>query len=126
MKLLKFGPGFLSANSLNYRLEYAFLALLLLATLHWFYLHGQLDLPQAVFFALLPDIAFIPMLPYMKGGKWPDWGVWLYNFTHSFIVFGLAFMFFFTTDSALPIALLAYALHLSADRALGLALRAKN
>lgn len=125
-----FGPGMMPAESTAYRIEYAVLTLVILGLLMWRGFltdsFGLFEIVLTFFLALMPDVVFLVMAPYMKKGKWPSWGSDVYNVFHSwvpwFVVAGS--MYAITGDLFWP--LLGWALHLSLDRTTGYYLRAKK
>jgi uncharacterized protein DUF4260 len=122
-----FGPGFQSSDSKLYRAEYAAATAAILTYLlyRWLYL-GGLDWPSTIFWIVFPDlVAFIPIGLSSKRRELPRWGSYLYNVSHTALVWGLAF-------AALSLALgtpywpiFGWMGHIAADRAVGYGLRVK-
>jgi hypothetical protein len=83
-----FGPGFQTAGSRLYRLEYAAATLAILAYLVYRWLHlGGLDWPSTVFWIVFPDlVAFIPIGLSSMRKEWPAWGSYIYNISHTALV----------------------------------------
>ena len=118
------GPGFLRFTTWPYRAEAALATLAILDALFLLNVTSR-QLALVVFWAVLPDLVFIPIgIKAGRGRQWPRWGPALYNATHSLAVWLLV---------AAPVALLApevaptllgWAGHITADRALGFYLRA--
>lgn len=122
------GPGFLNIDALPYRLEMAAAALLLFAILFAVpgLSVGGIDLLQAVFWLLWPDLlAFLPIGLASRGRReWPPWGPWVYNAGHSFLVWGAVLVLWTGVTGVLYLPLFGWAAHIAADRALGYYLRA--
>ncbi len=125
------GPGFLRLTSAWYRAEYAAATMAILLIVfgwRWLLLRdlSGTQLLLTVFWAIWPDIAaFVPIGLASRGGKdWPSWGPTLYNLAHNFLVWGAVFVgwSYLTGEIAWP--LLAWAGHITADRAAGYYLRA--
>jgi hypothetical protein len=123
-----FGPGFQTASSKLYRLEYTAATLAILAYLIFRWLRmGGLDWPATVFWIVFPDLAaFIPIGLSSKGKEWPAWGSYLYNAFHSALAWGAAFgaLWLVTGNPYWPI--LGWLGHIAADRAVGYGLRSKT
>lgn len=125
----RFGPGFLRFNAWPYRAEMAFLAIGLLILLFYWRLAviGDLDVVATIFWLLWPDAAFLPIGLAMRGGStWPRWGTWVYNATHSFVVWAACFGLAWLLLGAVPWPLLGWAAHVAGDRAVGYYLRAPS
>jgi hypothetical protein len=125
------GPGFLRLNSWIYRTEYAVATLAIVILLFgWRWLIVKdLPLPSlllTVFWAIWPDLAaFVPIGVAMKGsGTWPSWGPALYNSVHNLLVWGAVFLLWSVLTGQIGWPLLAWAGHITADRAAGFYLRA--
>ena len=122
-----FGPGFQAASSRLYKAEYAAATLAILAYLVFRWLHlGGLDWLQTVFWMVFPDLfAFIPIGLSSRRKEWPAWGSYVYNFSHTILVWGLAFglSWFFMGTVYWPI--LGWLGHITADRAVGYGLRSR-
>jgi hypothetical protein len=127
------GPGFLRLNSALYRAEYAALTVAILVLIFgWrgLVLH---DLPwtvvlQVAFWAVWPDLAaFVPIGVASQGGRrWPSWAPNLYNSVHSLLVWGAVFLVWSGLTGQIQWPLLAWAGHITADRAAGYYLRAER
>jgi hypothetical protein len=125
------GPGFLRLNSAWYRAEYAAATVAILVIVfgwRWLLLH-DLSGPQlllTVFWAVWPDLlAFVPIGIASRGAKgWPSWGPTVYNLAHNFLVWGAVFVAWSIATGQVVGALLAWAGHITADRASGYYLRA--
>jgi hypothetical protein len=125
------GPGFLRLNSWLYRAEYAVATsaiLFLLFGWRWFIVH---DLPWpslvlTVFWAIWPDLAaFLPIGLASKGSRgWPSWGPSLYNSVHNLLVWAAVFTIWSLLIGQIDWPMLAWAGHITADRAAGYYLRA--
>jgi hypothetical protein len=125
------GPGFLRLNSWVYRAEYAAATLAILVLLfgwRWIILR---DFPWpslllTVFWAAWPDLAaFLPIGLASKGSRhWPSWGPALYNSVHNLLVWGAVFLLWSFLSGQIAWPLLAWAGHITADRAVGFYLRA--
>jgi hypothetical protein len=121
-----FGPAFQPSGSRLYRAEYAAVTVAILAYLlyRWLYL-GGLDWPSTVFWILFPDLlAFIPIGLSSKRREWPRWGSYLYNLTHTILMWGLAFAVLSLVFGAPYLPLLGWLGHITGDRAVGYGLRA--
>jgi hypothetical protein len=112
-----------------YRIEMALATLAVLAILFYWRLLvvGTLDVAATVFWLLWPDLAaFVPLGLASRGGSpWPSWGSILYNVTHSFAVWSSVFLLWSFSSGQIVWPLLAWAGHISADRALGYYLRSR-
>jgi hypothetical protein len=125
------GPGFLRLNSWVYRVEYAVVTIAIVVLLfgwRWLVLH-EMPWPSlllAVFWALWPDLAaFVPISLASKGSRdWPSWGPALYNSVHNLLVWGAVFAIWSLLSGQIVWPLLAWAGHITADRAFGFYLRA--
>jgi len=125
------GPAFLRLNSTLYRAEYAAATIAILLALfgwRWGVLH---DFPLTsvlltIFWALWPDIAaFVPIGLGSRGSRdWPSWGPTLYNTFHNLLVWGAVFSVWALLTREVPWPMLAWAGHITADRAAGYHLRA--
>jgi len=124
------GPGFLRLNSWVYRLEYSVATIAILALLfgwRWIILH---DLPWpslllVVFWAAWPDIAaFVPISVASRHNReWPSWGPMLYNSVHNLVVWAAVFVLWSFLAGQIIWPILAWAGHITADRAVGYYLR---
>jgi hypothetical protein len=125
------GPGFLRLNSRVYRAEYAAATVAILVLLlgwRWLILNAfpWPSLLLTVFWALWPDlVAFVPIGFASKGSReWPTWGPTLYNAVHNLLVWGVVFVLWSVLAGQIVWPLLAWAGHITADRAVGYHLRA--
>ena len=124
------GPGFLRLNSWIYRAEYGAATIAILALLlgwRWILLH-DLPLPSlllVVFWAIWPDLAaFVPIGIASRGSHdWPSWGPALYNSVHNLLLWGAVFLLWSFLAGQIVWPLLAWAGHITADRAVGFYLR---
>ena len=120
-----FGPGFQAASSKLYRAEYAAATAAILAYLvyRWLYL-GGLDWPSTAFWILFPDlVAFIPIGLSSRRKEWPAWGSYLYDVSHTLLVWGLAFGAMWLVLGTPYMPMLGWLGHIAADRAVGYGLR---
>ncbi|HTT26344.1 MAG TPA: hypothetical protein VMH90_05220, partial [Thermoplasmata archaeon] len=124
-------PGFARLNSWVYRAEYAAATITILVLVFGY--RGLLlrelpwtDVGWTVFWAIWPDLAaFVPIgAASAGGGSWPRWGPALYNLVHNFLVWGAAFGLASLVMAQIPWPMLAWAGHITADRAAGFYLRA--
>lgn len=123
----QFGPDYLLQSSMIYRIEFALVALAIVAVLHWRAVQFQdLDIGLTVLFALLPDIVFIPILLFQKNGDWPKWGAKLYNFSHTALLWIPLVFLARAVNLSLFWPMLGALFHLAADRAMGFLLRKEN
>ncbi len=121
---MKKWPPYAPVGHWLYRVEYAALALGILAALYArATLFHDLDVGMTVLLALMPDVVFLAILPTMKGGHWPSWGTAAYNFTHHYITWAALMLAAFLYTGALYWPLWAWAFHISVDRAIGFNLR---
>jgi hypothetical protein len=127
------GPGFLRLNAWPYRAEYAAATIAILIVLFGWRGVIEHDLPWTVllavgFWALWPDlVAFLPIgLASRDGTRWPHWGPGLYNVFHSLLVWAVVFALWSWLNGQIGWPLLAWAGHITADRAAGFHLRASQ
>lgn len=122
----EFGPGFQDARSKLYRAEYAAITFAILSYLVWRSIYlGGVDWLQFVFWAVFPDVAaFIPIGASSKRREWPSWGSSLYNFFHTLLIWGVAFAALSLALGVVYLPLFGWLGHITADRAVGYALRA--
>ena len=123
-----FGPDFQAAGSKLYKAEYAAATAAILAYLvyRWLY-QGGLDWPSTVFWMLFPDLlAFIPIGLSSKRKEWPAWGSYLYDVSHTGLVWGSAFAALWLVLGGPYLPLLGWIGHITADRALGFGLRSTD
>ncbi len=125
-KAFKNWPGFLPVDALLYKAEYALAGALLFGLLYLRNSFASLDVGATVVFALLPDVVFLAILPFMRKGKWPSWGANLYNFSHSFVVWVFAVAVSWLAFNAFFWPILGWALHVCIDRVIGFNLRARK
>jgi hypothetical protein len=126
------GPGFLRLNSWVYRAEYAAATLAILVLLFGWrgLILKELTWPAlllTVFWAIWPDLAaFVPIgLASRSSQDWPPWGPALYNSVHNLLVWGTVFVLWSALAGQIAWPLLAWAGHITADRAFGYHLRAR-
>ncbi|HEV8049513.1 MAG TPA: hypothetical protein VGP88_02855 [Thermoplasmata archaeon] len=124
------GPGFVRLNSTLYRAEYAAATIAILVVLfgwRWAILREfpLTSLLLTIFWAIWPDLAaFVPIgLGSGGSGEWPRWGPALYNTFHNFLLWGAVFVLWTVVTREIPWPLLAWAGHITADRAAGYYLR---
>jgi len=125
------GPGFVRLNSWVYRAEYAAATLAIVVLLfgwRWLILR-EFPWPSflfTVFWAVWPDLAaFLPIGLASRGSReWPTWGPALYNSVHNLLVWGAVFLLASALAGQIVWPLLAWAGHITADRAAGYHLRA--
>ena len=127
------GPGFFRLDSWVYRAEYAAATVAILVLIFGWRGYLLKDLPwpallQVVFWAVWPDLAaFLPIGVASKGSRsWPAWGPTLYNSVHNFLVWGVVFVAWSVLSGQVAWPLLAWAGHITADRAFGYYLRAPS
>jgi hypothetical protein len=79
-----------------------------------------------VFRSIWPDLAaFVPIGIASRGSrKWPSWGPTIYNAAHSLLLWGVVFVLWSLLAGEIEWPLLAWAGHITADRASGYYLRA--
>src|SRR5690348_16067476 len=89
-----FGPGFQDARSKLFRAEYAAFSLAIVSYLVWRSIYlGGIDWLQVIFWVAFPDlVSFIPIGGSSKRKDWPSWGPDLYNFFHTMLTWGVAFV----------------------------------
>jgi hypothetical protein len=117
------GPPVRTGTPLH-RAEHALLALALVAAL--VYLVASLGATtwwRVAFWALAPDLVFVPIALGARGGAWPRWGAALYDATHTYLVMLPAFALASFAQCHVVWPLLAWAAHIETDRALGFDLR---
>lgn len=87
----------------------------------------RLDWGSTLFWIVFPDIAaFLPIGLSSKRKEWPSWGSYLYNFFHTFLVWGLAFTAAWLVLGVPYIPILGWLGHMTADRAIGYGLRSSG
>ena len=120
-----FGPGFQPASSRLYRAEYAPATAAIIVCLVYRWLHfGGLDWASTVFWIAFPDlVAFVPIGLSSKRKKWPQWGSYIYNISHTVLVWGPAFAVLWLVLGAPYWPILGWLGHITADRAVGYGLR---
>ena len=119
----KFGPDFLPISAIHYKTEYLFISIALIYLLYQQYAIGKLDITLLILFGVLPDLVFLPMLPFLKNKNWPSWGSKLYNLFHSLATFFIIFTLSWITLGSIFWPLLGWALHITIDRTVGYTLR---
>ncbi|MCI4337360.1 MAG: hypothetical protein L3K18_00280 [Thermoplasmata archaeon] len=127
----RWGPGFLRLNSWVYRAEYgaATIAILLVVFVWRGLLLKDLPWPSVlltIFWAVWPDLAaFVPIgIAARSSSGWPSWGPTLYNTVHNLLVWGVVFSLWSFAAGHIEWPMLAWAGHITADRASGYYLRA--
>jgi hypothetical protein len=87
---------------------------------------GDLNLPLTIFWFLFPDlVAFIPIAAFLRRSReWPPWGPALYNVAHTFAVWLPVIALWSVLQGRIEWPLLAWAGHITLDRAVGYTLRA--
>jgi len=121
-----YGPRFQDARSRLYRAEYSVISITIFAYLVWrtFYL-GGVDWLQVVFWAVFPDVvSFLSIGLSSKKKEWSSWGSTLYNFFHTFLVWGAALAISWIALGVVYWPLFGWLGHITVDRAVGYALRA--
>ena len=128
MILARFGPEFQGSRSILYRTEYGVLTIALLAYLIWRgSVFGGIDWFHVVFWAIFPDLgAFIPIGLSSQRKTWPPWGAGLYNFFHTILIWGVAFLAAWIALGAVYWPLIGWLGHITADRAMGYGLRSTS
>jgi len=121
-----FGPGFLDARSILYRAEYAAISNSIVAFLAWRTIFVGLDWFQVAFWAILPDlVAFAGIALSSRRREWPSWGSNLYNLFHTILLWEACFLAAWAAFGAPYWPILGWLGHISVDRAMGYALRAR-
>lgn len=122
-----FGPGFQSAQSRLYRIEYGAISAAVVAFLVWYPHLGISGWLQVAFWFLFPDLAsFIPIGLSPQRKEWPSWGANLYNVFHTIIIFGAAFAALWALFGVPYWPLLGWLGHITVDRTSGYGLRASQ
>lgn len=109
-----------------HRLEHALLALGLAGLLGWIvFVERRTDAWRALGWLVMPDLVFLPILiaSRSRGGRWPRWGASLYNATHTHVTMLAGWIGASLVAGHVVWPMLAWALHIEADRALGFDLR---
>lgn len=122
-----FGPGFQDARSVLYRAEYSLIGLTTFGYLLWrsFYV-GGVDWLQVIFWVVFPDlVSFLAIGLSSKKREWPSWGSNVYNSFHTILLWGAAFAASWAVSGAVYWPILGWLGHISVDRAVGYALRAR-
>jgi hypothetical protein len=87
---------------------------------------GGVDWVQVVFWVLFPDlVAFTGIGLSSKRREWPPWGSNLYNLFHTTLLWGACFLLSWAAFGAPYWPLLGWLGHITADRAMGYALRTR-
>jgi len=90
-----------------------------------FYL-GGVDWLKVVFWAVFPDVvSFLGIGLSSKRKEWPSWGSNLYNFFHTFLVWGGALAISWIALGVVYWPLFGWLGHITVDRAVGYALRVR-
>jgi len=88
-----------------------------------FYL-GGVDWLKVVFWAVFPDVvSFLGIGLSSKRKEWPSWGSNLYNFFHTFLVWGGVLAISWIALGVVYWPLFGWLGHITVDRAVGYALR---
>ena len=122
----QFGPGFQNARSRLYRSEYALITVSILIFLAWRYIYssGSVSILEIAFWAIFPDlVAFAAIGAASKKGVWPTWGSYVYNVSHTILVWAAVFAVTWVVLGSPHWELLGWLGHISADRAVGYGLR---
>lgn len=119
------GPPTLEKTALQ-RIEHGLLGAALLALLAYVvWERGWTTWWRAAFWLVAPDLVFIPIAigARSRGGRWPRWGVDLYNAAHTYasMIPAMAIVSVYRGYVVWP--MLAWAAHIEVDRALGFDLR---
>lgn len=119
-----FGPPVRTGTPLH-RVEHALLfAALAGALVYLVAFLGATTWGRVAFWALAPDLVFVPIALAARGGKaWPSWGAPLYNAAHTYLVMLPTFALASLLQGHVVWPLVAWAAHIEADRALGFDLR---
>lgn len=119
------GPAVETGTRLH-RIEHALLALALGALLVWVvFVARWTDGWRALAWLVAPDLVFVPiaLASRSRGGRWPAWGAPLYNAAHSHVTLLLGWTGASLLQGHIVWPMLAWAVHIEADRALGFDLR---
>lgn len=120
-----FGPAVETGTRLH-RVEHALLAAVLAGVLAWLiFWERRTDPWRALGWLVMPDLVFIPIAiaSRSRGGRWPAWGAALYNASHSYVTMLASWAISSGAAGHLVLPMLAWALHIELDRALGFDLR---
>lgn len=120
-----FGPPVETGTRLH-RVEHAVLALALAALMGWIVFAARwTDVWRALGWVVVPDLVFIPIAFMMRsrGGRWPRWGAPLYNAAHTYATMLPSWLLASLVAGHVVWPMLAWALHIELDRALGFDLR---
>jgi hypothetical protein len=122
-----FGPGFQDVRSSLYRAEYAAISATVFGFLTWRAVYsGGVDWFQVAFWVLFPDIvAFTGIGMSSRRKEWPSWGSHLYNLFHTILLWEVCFLVSWVAFGAPYWPLLGWLGHITLDRAVGYALRAR-
>ena len=119
------GPPVETGTRLH-RIEHAVLALALAGLLGWLvFVVRATDAWRALAWLVAPDLVFIPILvaSRSRGGRWPAWGAALYNAAHTYASMLPGWIGASLVAGHVVWPMLAWALHVEIDRALGFDLR---
>lgn len=122
---MPFGPAVETGTKLH-RIEHACLALALAAFLGWIvFVARWTDGWRVLVWLVVPDLVFVPIAFGMRsrGGRWPRWGAPLYNAAHTYVSMLAGWIGASIIAGHVIWPMLAWALHLEIDRALGFDLR---
>lgn len=107
-----------------HRVEHALLATALTALLVWtVFVMAYTDIWRVLAWAIAPDLVFIPIALASRKGRWPAWGIGLYNAAHTYASMLPAWAAASFASGHVIWPMLAWAAHIEADRALGFDLR---
>ncbi len=111
----------LTQTRLLYRLEWLALSMVLIwlmvVQVDW---SQPLHIGLVIFFAIMPDLAMFAFPAAQRGAGWP---YALYNGLHNYVVWLLVAALFYLLGLAITATILAWAIHIAIDRAVGYALR---
>lgn len=109
-----------------HRLEHALVALALAALLGWIvFVERATDPWRVLAWLVAPDLVFVPiaLASRSRGGRWPAWGASLYNAAHTYLSMLPGWLGASMIAGHVVWPMLAWALHIEVDRALGFDLR---
>lgn len=122
---MPFGPAVETGTPLH-RIEHALLALALAGFLGWLvFVERATDQWRTLAWLIIPDLVFVPILiaSRSRGGRWPAWGASLYNAAHTYVSMLIGWAGASLVAGHIVWPMLAWALHIEVDRALGFDLR---